>query len=461
MVRDMTNGSIPKHMVSYAVPLIFANLLQQLYQTVDSIIVGQYKGKEALASIGAAGPIMNILIFLIVGLSLGASILMAEYFGAKDYIALKKEMATSLVSGLCLTIVLSALSFGGGGIFIRLTRTPAQIAPMAAEYLKVISLGLIFTFFYNILSAGLRAIGDSKAPLYVLLFTTVLHVIMAVRFVGYMDLGVKGAAYATVISQGLSSLLLFIYINFRVPLLKMRFSELRISREYLRKTIDFSSISAVQQTMLYVGRLLVQSGINTLGVDAVAAFNAVSIIDSYVLAPGDSLATALTTFSAQNKGGGRYERIPKGLKNMIVIAEIYTVAAAVLIYGGSRNLLLIFLKPEDSVAIQYGLLYILPMACFYFLTGITNTLQGYFRGIGNLKITLIATIIQIPIRVILTYALLERFGIQAVVIGTVAGWICMILYEYISYKKYGRFPCLSQTVMTVSENGIDIQSSVK
>ena len=210
MVRDMTQGNVTRHLLTYAVPLMFANLLQQLYQTVDSIIVGQYNGKEALAAIGAAGPIMNILIFLIVGLSLGASILMSEYFGAKDYKALKTEMATSLVSGFILTIVLSLLAFTGSGLFIRMTRTPLEIAPMASQYLKIISLGLIFTFFYNILSAGLRSIGDSRAPLYVLCLTTILHVLLAVYMVGTLHMGVQGAAYATVISQAVSSLMLFL-----------------------------------------------------------------------------------------------------------------------------------------------------------------------------------------------------------------------------------------------------------
>lgn len=322
MVRDMTQGNVTRHLLTYAVPLMFANLLQQLYQTVDSIIVGQYNGKEALAAIGAAGPIMNILIFLIVGLSLGASILMSEYFGAKDYKALKTEMATSLVSGFILTIVLSLLAFTGSGLFIRMTRTPLEIAPMASQYLKIISLGLIFTFFYNILSAGLRSIGDSRAPLYVLCLTTILHVLLAVYMVGTLHMGVQGAAYATVISQAVSSLMLFIYIKVKVPYLRLSLPELHIDMDFLKKTVDFSSISALQQTVLYIGRLLVQSGINTLGVDAVAAFNAVSIIDSYVLAPGDSLAASITTFTAQNKGGKQYHRIPKGLKTVIVMAEI-------------------------------------------------------------------------------------------------------------------------------------------
>lgn len=439
MARDMTKGNITSHMLTYAVPLMFANLFQQLYQTVDSIIVGQYNGKEALASIGAAGPIMNIMIFLIVGLSMGASILMAEYFGAKDYQTLKEEMATSVVSGFILTVVLSLLAFAGSGLFIRLTRTPAVIAPMATEYLKIISLGLIFTFFYNILSAGLRAIGDSKAPLYVLFTTTIVHILLALYFVGNLEMGVYGAAYATVISQALSAIILFLYINLKVPYLHLGIKELRINKHLLQKTIDFSSISAVQQTMLYFGRLLVQSGINTLGVDAVAAFNAVSIIDSYVLAPGDSLASSITTFSAQNKGAKQYHRIPKGLKTMLIIAETYTISIAILVFINSKSLLGIFLKPEEVNAISMGMLYILPMSCCYCLSGFTNTFQGFFRGIGNLRVTLIATIVQIPIRVVITYSLLSRFGIQAVVIGTAIGWICMTVYELLAYRKYGKF----------------------
>lgn len=437
MARDMTQGNITRHLLTYAVPLMFANLLQQLYQTVDSIIVGQYNGKEALAAIGAAGPIMNILIFLIVGLSLGTSILMSEYFGAHDYDALKAEMATSLVSGFFLTVVLSLLSFAGSGLFIYLTRTPKEIAPMAADYLRVISLGLIFTFFYNILSAGLRSLGDARAPLYVLCITTVLHVFLAVYMVGTLNMGVQGAAYATVISQAVSSLMLFIYIKLKVPYLRLKFAELRIRMDFLKKTVDFSAISALQQTVLYIGRLLVQSGINTLGVDAVAAFNAVSIIDSYILAPGDSLAASVTTFTAQNKGAKQYKRIPTGLKTVMVMAEVYIITISALVLIGKNQLLGIFLKPEEVEAIRIGTLYIVPMACFYFISGFTNSFQGYFRGIGNLRVTLIATVIQIPIRVILTYSLLGRFGIQAVVIGTTLGWICMTLYELIYYRKYG------------------------
>ncbi len=435
MARDMTQGNITKHLLVYAVPLVFGNLFQQLYHTVDSVVVGHFYGKDALAAVGTAGPIMNILIFLIVGLSMGASILMAGYFGAKDYSALKEELSTSVLAGLILTVLLSVLSFLGSGLFLRLTRTPDAIFADAAIYLRIISGGLIFTFFYNVLSAALRAIGDSRAALYVLILTTFVNIFLDIILVGVLKMGVSGAAFATIISQAVSAAALLAYIYAKAPILRLARRELRLNPSFLKKTVDFSSVSAVQQTMLYVGRLLVQSGVNSLGVDAIAAFNAVSIIDSYVLAPGDSLASSLTTFSAQNLGGKQYDRIPRGLKQMLVIAEIYTLLVGILVLAGRRPLLGLFLKPEDTEAIRYGLSYIIPMASVYFLTGITNTFQGYFRGIGRLMITLFATVVQIPIRVAVTYLLLGRFGVQAVAIGTAIGWCFMILYQLISYRR--------------------------
>ena len=416
MARDMTKGNITGHLSAYAVPLVFGNLFQQLYHTVDSVVVGQFYGKEALAAVGAAGPIMNILTFLIVGLSLGASILMASYFGAKDDQDLKDEFATSVLSGLLLTIVLSGISLAGSR--------------------------LIFTLFYNIFSAALRAIGDSRAPLYVLILTTVVNVFLDVFLVGICHLGVPGAAIATIISQAVSALALFVYIWAKVPLLRLGIRDLKLKTSMLKKTIDFSSISAVQQTILYVGRLLVQSGVNALGVDAVAAFNAVSIIDSYVLAPGDSLAASITTFSAQNLGAKEYDRIPKGLRKMLVIAEIYIILTAVVVLFCRHPLLGIFLKPNETEALRQGMSYLVPMASFYFISGITNTFQGYYRGIGHLMITLFATLVQIPIRVVISYALFGRLGIQAVAIGTTIGWSCMVVFELLMYRRYGRVEAL-------------------
>ena len=435
MTRDMTEGSITKHMLFYAVPLVFGNLFQQLYHTVDSVVVGRFYGKNALAAVGAAGPIMNILTFLIVGISMGTSILMARYFGAKQEKELRKELGTSLTAGFFLTLFLAAVSFFGSAFFIRITNTPTEIASQATTYLRIICAGLFFTFLYNLLSAALRAIGDSRAPLFVLILTTIVNVVLDLLLVGILRLGVTGAAVATILSQAVSGISLLLYIRLRVPLLRLPWEDFRINRDLLRLTVDFSSISAIQQTTLYVGRLLVQSGVNALGVDAVAAFNAVSIIDSYVLAPGDSLAASLTTFTAQNLGGKKEHRLPQGLKCMFFIAEIYTVTVTVLVLLGRNPLLGIFLKPEETSALQQGLSYLVPMAVFYFLSGINNTWQGYYRGLGRLKITLMATLVQMPVRVILSYLLFDFCGIQAVALGTAVGWVCMAGYELAMYRS--------------------------
>lgn len=435
MTRDMTEGNITKHLLFYAVPLVFGNLFQQLYHTVDSVVVGHFYGKSALAAVGAAGPIMNILTFLIVGISMGTSILMARYFGAREEEKLKKELGTSLTAGVLLTLVLAAVSFLGSAWFIRITNTPEEIAASAAAYLRIICTGLLFTFLYNLFSAALRAIGDSRAPLYVLILTTIVNIILDILLVGILRLGVTGAALATILSQAVSGLSLLLYIRLRVPLLCLTLKDLRLNREMLRLTADFSSISAVQQTALYVGRLLVQAGVNALGVDAVAAFNAVSIIDSYVLAPGDSLAASITTFTAQNLGGKKNRRIPQGLKCMFVLAGFYTVTVTVLVLLGRNSLLGIFLKPEETEALRQGLSYLIPMASFYFLSGINNTWQGYYRGLGRLKTTLTATFVQMPVRVLLSYLLFDSCGIQAVAIGTAIGWVCMAAYEFAVYRS--------------------------
>lgn len=435
MTRDMTEGSISRHLLIYAAPLVFGNLFQQLYQTVDSVVVGHFNGKEALAAVGAAGPVMNILTFLFVGITMGTSILMSQYFGARQYDKLREELGTSLTAGLILTAFLTLASFFGSSLLIRLTQTPAEIAPLSANYLRIICAGLIFTFLYNLLSSALRAIGDSTAPLLVLILTTIVNIFLDLFLVGVLHLGVSGAAIATVLSQAVSALALFFWILLRTPLLHFTRHDLRINRTLLRITIDFSSVSAVQQTVLYVGRLLIQSGVNALGVDAVAAFNAVSIIDSYVLAPGDSLAASLTTFSAQNKGAGHNDRIPGGLRAMLAMTECYTISITLFVLFFRRSLLGLFLKPEEEGAILLGLSYLVPMASCYFLTGICNSFQGHFRGVGNLKITLAATLLQIPIRVVLSYALLPVLGIQAVAVGTAVGWVCMAGFEGVVYGR--------------------------
>ena len=431
----MTEGSVTRHMIRFAVPLMVGNVFQQLYGAVSAIVVGRYLGKEALAAMGTAVPIMNILLFLLVGMTMGASILMAEYFGARDTAKLKKELATSVVAGLVFTLALSAAAALAIVPALRAIHTPEAIIPQAASYLRIVFAGLAFAFLYNLLSSALRSVGEATMPLVFLIFSSILNIALAVLFVGRLGYGVRGAAWATVIAEAAATAACILYIGARVPGLRLRVRELRVERALLSQTISYSWVSGVQQTFLYVGVFLVQGAVNPLGVDAIAAFNAVSRIDGFILAPSDSLALSLMTFISQNRGAGRGERIREGLGRAGIINGAYTLAVAMGIYFLARWLMSLFLDAGEAAAIGIGAGYMRVMCAFYIFSAFCNTLQGYFRGLGLMRIALYATVVQIPVRVGFSYALAGRLGLNAVALAVGVGWICMALYQRYEYGK--------------------------
>lgn len=435
MIRDMTKGNIFLHLIFYSLPLLAGNVLNQLYNTVDSAVVGSVDGKEALAAIGAAGPVMNILLFFIVGISMGSSILMSNYYGAGKMELLKRQLMTSLIGSMILTLLLSIASFFLCPLFLKWVRTPDVLVEDASEYLKIIITGLLFSCFYNILSAGLRAVGNSRAPLYVLFLSTAVNIALDLFLVGKLKLGVRGAAYATVLSQLVSAAGSFVYLYIKIPFFRFTKKEIQMDLSLLKNTIRFSSVSAIQQTVLYVGRILVQSAVNILGVDAVAAFNISSIIDNYVLEPGNSLASSLTVFIAQNEGAGKKERLLKGFWITLCMGITISLITAILIFSRTDSFIALFLSNKDQGVIAIGYQYLRMMSFGYILTIFCNSFQGLFRGLGKLRVTLIATMVQIPVRVIITYSFIHTCGIRAVSLGMIIGWIFMIAYEGRGYIK--------------------------
>lgn len=436
-MRDMTHGNIAKQMLHFAVPLMVGNVFQQLYGAVGTIIVGRHLGTEAFAAMGTATPIMNIVLFLLVGMTMGISILMAEFFGAKDEASLKRELATSAAAGLLFTAVLSVLGIVAIGPALRLIRTPAAIIPQAAAYLQVVFAGLVFAYLYNLLSSALRAVGEATMPLVFLIASSLLNIALALLFVVKLGYGVRGAALATVVAEAAATLLCVVYIRARVPELALRPREIKIDRALLPATISYSWVSGVQQTFLFVGIFLVQGAVNPLGVDAIAAFNAVSRIDGFVMAPTDSLALALMMFISQNKGARKDDRIDAGFRKSLVISAVYTTSAALAVYLLAHPLMAIFLGADEASAVGVGARYMRVMSPFYLAAIFCNTYQGYFRGIGLLRVALNATFVQIPIRVVLSYALAGRLALDAVAVAIGVGWIFMILYQRYECRRYG------------------------
>lgn len=435
-MKKMTEGNVTKNIFFFTIPIFLGNIFQQMYNTADAVIVGRFSGKEALAAVGTAGPIMNILIFFVVGFSLGSAILMAEFYGAEDIEKLKKEIATTIKAGAVFIFLLSAVALFSVKYILILMNTPIEIMEMAEGYLRIIIIGLIFSFLYNILSAEMRAVGDSKTPLGILVIAVVLNIGLDIYFIKNLGMGVKGAAYATVISQIAAVVISLLNIYFRMPVLRLTLKEFVIDLTLLKKTMSYSLSYAVQQTIIFTGAVFVQGAVNPLGIDSIAAFNSGSRIDGFILTPGDSMGAALTTFISQNRGAGKDERIFKGFKSTLTMSLLYCVATAILIFIFSGSIMKIFIESSETEAIFLGRTYLKTIAFFYILTALCNTLQGFFRGFGRMDVTLIATFIQIPIRVVLSYMLTKYMGISGVAVGMGIGWIFMASYEGYLYMRY-------------------------
>ena len=437
-MRDITQGNVTKRMLWFALPFLAANILQQLYNTAALVIVGKYAGKQALAAVGSAAPIMNIMMFLMIGITLGTSVLISEFYGAKDWQKVKEEQATALVGGMLFSVAVSILALLFTRPLLRLIRTPEEILPMAEAYLHIILAGLIFSFLYNLLASSLRSVGNAGMPLVFLLISSVLNIGISIWLVRDCGLGVRGAAISTVVSQAVSVALCLLYIRFKTPVLHVGLRQLKINAGMLAKTFQYSSVSAVQQTFLYVGVFILQGAVNPLGVDAIAAYSAVTKIDGFILAPTDSLALALTIFTSTNRGAKKSGRIRSGLWSAFGIGQVYCLIISLCVYLLAPTLMLFFLEPHETEAIAIGIRYLRTIAFCYFFAGFTNPCQGFFRGLGKMKITLYATLIQIPMRLALAYLLVPYFGLSVIALAMAAGWFSMLVFELYQIRKYWR-----------------------
>lgn len=436
MATDMTKGNVAKHLTCFAIPLILGNMFQLTYNAVDSMIVGKYVGTQALASVGTSGPVVNIVVFFIVGICTGTSILMSEYYGSGDLDKLHREISTSMAAGLLFAVGMTAAGWLLAPAVLRLMNTPADIIPASTVYLRIVFTGLVFSFLYNIYSAILRSIGDTVIPVVFLIFTSVLNMVLDYIFVVFGHLGINGVAVATVIAQAVSSVLCMGYINKRVPLVKLEWKTLRIDKELLKDTVNYSWISGMQQTCLYFGKILIQSTVNTLGIESMAVFNVVDKVDDFAFQPQRSIGNSMTTFIAQNRGAKKKERMDAGLKAGMALEVFSWLAVGLMVYCFARPIMGAFVLRKGAYVVQNGALvvdmgnsYLKLMSVFYFLPAMTNGIQGYFRGLGDLKITLASTFVQIVGRVFFAFLLIPVYGVPGIAYSCMAGWICMLLFE--------------------------------
>lgn len=437
-MNDMTEGNISRHLLRYALPLIFGNILQLTYNAVDSIIIGKYLGEDALAAVSASNPIMTVMILGASGIGIGASVLISKFYGAKDYVKLKKEFSTTVIFGIIFSLVIFLTGFMLSGNILRLINTPEEVLEMADIYLKIIFVGFLFTFQYNILSSAMRAIGDSKTPVRFLGLSCCLNIGLDFLFVVVLKTGVAGAGLATSISEGISIFCCIAYIYRYMPELRISKNEWIVDRKLLKETVKTGTLTALQQAAQPIGKVVIQSVINAQGIVAIGAFNAVCRIDDFACIPAQSIGSGIMTCTAQNRGAHKDERVREAFKKGMTIAVLYfpIICSIILIL---KQPAMKILAPDDSrEMILMGTEYLSVKAWFFIMPCMTNAVQGFFRGMGKMKIVLLATIIQISVRTLLVSIWVPRAGITGEAYACMAGWLLMLLFEITYYFVYLR-----------------------
>lgn len=429
MTKDMTTGKIMPLLVKFTIPLVLGNLFQLTYNAVDSIIVGHFVGKEALAAVGICNPISTLMILFLNGLCMGAGILMGMQYGAREYDTLHRQISTTMLSGVIFSVFLTLICVIFAVPILHLMQVDPSIMVMTTQYLRIIFVGLVFTFLYNFFSSTLRALGDSNSPLYFLIISAILNIFGDLFFVVVLHAGSNGCAVSTVISEVLCCLFCIIYIQKKVPILRLGKKWMVFDSSLLKKTIAYGWASAMQQATVQLGKLGIQAIVNTMGVSVAAAFAVVNRIDDFAYTPEQNIAHAMTALMAQNKGAGKKDRMREGFRCGLVLETIYGIAVFIVCFVFARHLMMLFVKDEE--VISHGVTYLHLISVMYILPAFTNGIQGFFRGIGDLKITLISSFINMGVRVLAAapLVLIMHFGIEALPFSYLAGWVGMLVAE--------------------------------
>lgn len=429
MSKDMTEGRILPLIVKFTIPLICGNLLQLTYNAVDAMIVGKYVGDGALAAVGTSNPLMTLIVLFVQGICLGASVLIASLYGAKEYQKLGKLVSTAMIAGSVFSLFLTVLMLPAAPVMITLLRVDFSIRGIATGYLRIIAGGLIFTFIYNFFASTLRAMGDSRTPLLFLGISAIINILGDLFCVVILRGGVIGCAVSTVASEAISCLLCWLYIRRKIPVLNLGKNWLHFERPLLKQITQYGMVSALQQSTVQLGKVGMQAIVNTMGVSTSATFTAVNRIDDFALIPEQNISHAMMSVMAQNRGAGKMLRVNKAFRVGMILEMIYGTVVGILLLIFAEPVMHLFSK--DAQTIATGIKYLRLIAFMYVIPAFTNGIQGFFRGMGDLKVTLWSSIINMGVRVAscIPMVFVWNMGFLALPWSYFIGWAAMILFE--------------------------------
>lgn len=434
MDHYLTKDTPSKAISKFALPMVVGSFFQQVYSLVDSAVVGKYVGEAGLASVGASFALTTIFICIGVGGGAGASVLIARYFGSRDYKRMKTAIFTSIIGFLLLSLALSVFGLIFSKKLMALLQTPEGILDMAVLYLNIYFYGLPFLFMYNIISALYQALGESKIPLYFLIFSSILNVILDVYFVRDLGMGLAGAAYATILAQGFSAI-----FSFFVFIKRIRKIETEKTKIFDKKELGLISRlaipSIVQQSTITIGQLLVQSVVNSFGVEILAGFSAAIRVESLIIVPITSLGNAISSYTSQNVGAEKINRLAQGLRASLTMVSVYSFLVLLVLKIKSADIIAFFMNENSSdLAIKTGKSYLDFIGFFFVLVGSKHCVDGILRGLGDVRVFTISNIINLFIRVSLSMTLAHKIGVEMVWYAVPLGWSVNLIISSIYYK---------------------------
>ena len=438
MERDLTQGRITSTMLRFAVPMIIGDLLQQLYNVVDTLIVGKFVGRDALAAVGSSYTLMTFLTSILLGLCMGSGTVFSMYYGAKNSRKLKKSISTAFIMIALCAALLSTLVFAFTDPIMVFLRVPEEVYGMMRDYLRIIFAGICATFFYNFFAFLLRAMGNSVVPLIFLGISACLNIVLDLVFVLVFKRGVAGAAEATVISQYVSGIGIAAYTVLKHP--DLRPDEGIYEKGLLRELADFSFLTCLQQSIMNFGILMVQGLINSFGIVVMAAFAAAVKIDSFAYMPVQDFGNAFSIFIAQNYGAGQKERIKKGISSAFRTAAVFSLAISAVVFIFAGQLMLIFVQPQETEVLAVGVQYLRIEGACYLGIGWLFLFYGLYRAVRHPGMSVVLTVVSLGTRVLLAYTLsaLPFIGVVGIWASVPIGWFLADAVGALYYRKIQR-----------------------
>lgn len=418
--------------------MLIGNLFQHLYSMADAVVVGRYVNGTALAAVGMGINISNFLLAALIGLATGASVVISQFYGARQHGRIERTVSTSIVFFAGFSVIVSIIGIVGSPFLLRWLNTPQAILADATIYLRVLMGGMIFTVFFNMYTAYLRALGDSRSPLYILVFCTLFNVALDLLFVIYFEMGVLGVAVATVIAQAISAILCFVYVGRNVPLLKV--TRMAFEWDLFRAILKYGSPAALQLSLVSLANLTITRLINSFGAATMAGITAATKIDQLAIMPVGNVSMALSTFVAQNMGAGQEARAKKGfrLSLLFMVALAVGISGLLIVFG--PQLVSLFLNQDDVYRediLRVGLEYLNIIVAFYFLFAFLFAFNGFFRGVGDAVIAMVFPVGSLTIRTVSAYLLADFAGMgsNSLAWSIPVGWGMCSLASWFYYRK--------------------------